>query len=73
SGVTKSALTVTAGLGLTLTGTGPHPSLLGPAAVCLLASLALALPLVPGGVRAGAPRRAAAVGGGGFGRVCAAR
>ncbi|MFE7666389.1 MFS transporter [Streptomyces celluloflavus] len=52
SGVTKSALTLTAGLGLTLTGTGPHPSLLGPAAVCLLASLMLALPLVPGGVRA---------------------
>ncbi|WP_411140165.1 MFS transporter [Streptomyces sp. x-80] len=59
SGVTKSALTVTAGLGLALTGAGAHPSLLGPAAVCLIASLVLALPLVPGGARAlrGAARR----------------
>ncbi|MCB5907689.1 MFS transporter [Streptomyces pinistramenti] len=42
SGVTKAVLTVTAGLGLTLTGTGSHPSLHLPAAACLLAAAALA-------------------------------
>ncbi|MEU4846196.1 MFS transporter [Streptomyces gilvosporeus] len=47
SGVTKSVMTVTAGVGLTLSGTpaapGAHPSLLLPAALCLTAAPAVAL------------------------------